>query len=128
MPHRCYWPALKNIIAQGLTTGMAHITGGGIPGNLPRVLPRSTQAVIELGSWPVPPIFCYLAKLGRIERDELLRTFNLGVGMILIVPPANLRAVETELKRRREKYYRIGEIRNADSRKAPMVFTGSLPV
>ncbi len=128
MPHRCYWPMLKNIVAQGLVTGMAHITGGGIPGNLPRVLPRSTQAVIELGSWPVLPIFSYLAKLGHIERDELLRTFNLGVGMILIVPPANLRAVETELKRRREKYYRIGEIRNADSRKAPMVFTGSLPI
>ena len=98
---------------------MAHITGGGIPGNLPRVLPRGMQAVVELGSWPVLPIFSYLAKLGQIERDELLRTFNLGVGMILIVPPANLRAVETELKRRREKYYRIGEIRNADSRKPP---------
>ena len=128
MPHRCYWPALKNIVAQGLLTGMAHITGGGIPGNLPRVLPRSTQAVVELGSWPVLPIFSYLAKLGEIERDELLRTFNLGVGMILIVPPANLRAVETELKRRREKYYRVGEIRNVDSRKAPLVFTGSLPI
>ena len=112
----------------GLVTGMAHITGGGIPGNLPRVLPRGTQAVVELGSWPVLPIFSYLAKLGQIERDELLRTFNLGVGMILIVPPANLRAVETELKRRREKYYRIGEIRNADSRKAPIAFTGSLPI
>jgi len=128
MPHRCYWPMLKNIVAHGLVTGMAHITGGGIPGNLPRVLPRSTQAVVELGSWPVLPIFSYLAKLGQIEREELLRTFNLGVGMILIVPPANLRAVETELKRRREKYYRIGEIRNADSRKAPIVFTGSLPI
>jgi len=119
---------LKNVVAQGLVTGMAHITGGGIAGNLPRVLPRSTQAVVELGSWPVLPIFSYLAKLGQIEREELLRTFNLGVGMILIVPPANLRAVETELKRRREKYYRIGEIRNADSRKAPIVFTGSLPI
>jgi len=128
MPHRCYWPMLKNIVAQGLVTGIAHITGGGIPGNLPRVLPRSTQAVVELGSWPVLPIFSYLAKLGHIERDELLRTFNLGVGMILIVPPANLRAVESELKRRREKYYRIGEIRNADSRKAPIAFTGSLAI
>ena len=64
---------------------MAHITGGGIPGNLPRVLPRGMQAVIELGSWPVPPIFTYLAALGKLERDELLRTFNIGVGMILVV-------------------------------------------
>ena len=67
---------------------MAHITGGGIPGNLPRVLPRGMQAVIELGSWPVLPIFSYLAGLGKLEREELLRTFNLGVGMILVVPPA----------------------------------------
>ena len=65
MPHRCYWPALKNIVAQGLLTGMAHITGGGIAGNVPRVLPRSTQAVVELGSWPVLPIFSYLANWAR---------------------------------------------------------------
>ena len=105
---------------------MAHITGGGIPGNLPRVLPRGTQAVIELGSWPVLPIFSYLAGLGHIERDELLSTFNLGVGMILVVPPDHVRAVETELKRRREKFYRIGEVRSADPRKPNIVFTGNL--
>jgi phosphoribosylformylglycinamidine cyclo-ligase len=126
MPHRCYWPMLKKIMAGGLASGMAHITGGGIPGNLPRVMPRGTQAVIELSSWPVPPIFSYLTGLGHLERDELLSTFNMGIGMILAVSPKNVRAVETELKRRREKFYRIGEIRNADSRKAPVVFTGSL--
>ncbi len=128
MPHRCYWPMLKKTVAEGWASAIAHITGGGIPGNLPRVLPRGTQAVIELGSWPVPPIFTYLAGLGHIERDELLRTFNMGVGMILVVPPQNLRAVESELKRRREKFYRIGEMRNADSRKSPVVFTGALPL
>ena len=69
---------------------MAHITGGGITGNLPRVLPRNVQAVIELGSWPVLPIFRYLARIGKIEPEELLRTFNMGVGMILIVPPKNV--------------------------------------
>jgi phosphoribosylformylglycinamidine cyclo-ligase len=128
MPHRCYWPMLKKTVAEGWASGIAHITGGGIPGNLPRVLPRGTQAVIELGTWPVPPIFTYLAGLGHIERDELLRTFNMGVGMILLVPPQNLRSVESELKRRREKFYRIGEMRNADSRKFPVVFTGALPL
>lgn len=128
MPHRCYWPMLKNVIAQGWVSGLAHITGGGIPGNLPRVLPRGIQAVVELGSWPVLPIFSYLARVGTIERDELLRTFNLGAGMILVVPPANLKAVEGELKRRREKFYRIGEVRSADSRKPQVVFTGSLPL
>jgi phosphoribosylformylglycinamidine cyclo-ligase len=126
-PHRCYWPMLKTTVAKGWLTAMAHITGGGIPGNLPRVLPRGVQAEIELGSWPVPPIFTYLAGLGKLERDDLLRTFNMGVGMILVVPVENHRALETELKRRREKYFRIGQIRRSDPRKPQVVFTGNFP-
>jgi phosphoribosylformylglycinamidine cyclo-ligase len=127
-PHRCYWPMLKSTVARGWLSAMAHITGGGIPGNLPRVLPRGVQAEIELGSWPVPPIFSYLAALGSLDRDVMLRTFNLGVGMILVVPPGNHRAVESELKRRREKFHRIGHLRRADPRKPQVVFTGSLPL
>jgi phosphoribosylformylglycinamidine cyclo-ligase len=127
-PHRCYWPMLKTIVARGWLSGMAHITGGGIPGNLPRALPRSIHAVVELGSWPVPRIFSYLARLGHIERNELLRTFNFGVGMILVVPPRNLRKVEAELKRRREKFYRIGHVDRAAPGKPRITFTGNLPV
>jgi phosphoribosylformylglycinamidine cyclo-ligase len=127
-PHRCYWPMLKTTVARGWLSAMAHITGGGIPGNLPRVLPRGAQAEIELGSWPVPPIFSYLATLGKLERDDLLRVFNMGVGMILVVPLEHHRALESELKRRREKYYRIGQIRRADPRKPQVVFTGNLPL
>src|SRR6202790_2180905 len=127
-PHRCYWPMLKTTVARGWLSAMAHITGGGIPGNLPRVLPRGVQAEIELGSWPVPPIFSYLATLGKLERDELLSTFNLGVGMILVVPLENHRALETELKRRREKFYCIRRIRRCDPRKPQVVFTGKLPI
>src|SRR5580700_5141725 len=85
-PHRSYWPLVKNTLARGWVTSMAHITGGGITGNLPRALPTNVQAVIELGSWPVLPIFQYLAKLGKIDREELLQAFNLGLGMILVVP------------------------------------------
>jgi phosphoribosylformylglycinamidine cyclo-ligase len=109
-PHRCYWPMLRTIVNRGWISALAHITGGGITGNLPRVLPRNAQAVVELGSWPVLPIFRYLAGLGKIADDEMLRTFNLGVGMIMVVPPKNLKKVETELKRRREKFFRIGRI------------------
>src|ERR1700689_3366771 len=127
-PHRCYWPMLKTTVARGWLSAMAHITGGGIPGNLPRVLPRGAQAEIELGSWPVPPIFSYLAMLGKLERDDLLRTFNMGVGMILVVPLENHRAVEAELKRRREKYFRVGQVRRCDPRKPQVVFTGTLPI
>ena len=125
-PHRCYWPMLKTTVTRGWLSAMAHITGGGIVGNLPRVLPRGAQAEIELGSWPVPPIFSYLAMLGKLERDELLTTFNMGVGMILVVPVENHRAVETELKRRREKFYRIGQIRRSDPRKPQVAFTGRM--
>src|ERR1700739_388081 len=99
-PHLCYAPALKDILARGWVSALAHITGGGIPGNLPRVLPSGVKAEIDLGSWPVPSIFKYLAKLGNIETDELLQSFNLGVGMILIVPPQHVAAVEADLKRR----------------------------
>jgi phosphoribosylformylglycinamidine cyclo-ligase len=128
IPHRCYWPMMKRIVAQDWLSGMAHITGGGIPGNLPRALPRGVQAVVELGSWPVLPIFKYLAGLGSLNREELLQTFNLGLGMILIVPEKRLRNVEAELKRRRETFHRIGSIRSGDTRKPQVVYTGQLQV
>jgi len=124
--HRPYWPLLKNILARGFVTSMAHITGGGITGNLPRALPANVQAVIDLGSWPVLPIFRYLARLGKIERDELLQTFNMGVGMILVVPAKNVARVEAELKRRREKFYLIGRIERALRGKPRVNYTGQL--
>ena len=127
-PHRAYWPLLKNILARGWVSSMAHITGGGITGNLPRALPRNVQAVVELGSWPVLPIFRYLAQLGRMERDELLQTFNLGVGMILVVPAKTLSRVEAELKRRREKFYLIGRIERAARGKPRVIYSGKLPL
>jgi len=125
-PHRAYWPLLKNILARGLVTTMAHITGGGITGNLPRALPKNVQAVVELGSWPVLPIFRYLARIGKIERDELLKTFNLGVGMILVVPAKHVARVEAELKRRREKFYLIGRIERAAQGKPVVMYSGRL--
>jgi len=127
-PHRPYWPLLKNIMAKGWVTSMAHITGGGITGNLPRALPAKVQAVIDLDSWPVLPVFRYLARLGKIERDELLQTFNMGVGMILVVPAANVSRVESELKRRREKFYLIGRIERALRGKPRVNYTGQLGI
>jgi phosphoribosylformylglycinamidine cyclo-ligase len=125
-PHTCYWPLLKSCVSRGWVSALAHITGGGIPGNLPRALPRGTRGEIDLGSWPVPPVFKYLAEIGKLERDELLRTFNLGVGMILVVPAKHLRKVEGELKRRREKFYRIGHVVQCDPTKPRIAFTGAL--
>ncbi len=122
-PHRCYWPLLKNIVRKGWVSGMAHITGGGITENLPRVLARNTQALVELGSWPVPKIFSYLARLGNIEPAEVLRTFNMGAGMILVVPVKHIANVERELKRQREKFYRIGHIQPGSPR---VIYNGRL--
>src|SRR6202041_273694 len=117
-PHLCYAPALKNILAKEWVSALAHITGGGIPGNLPRVLPSGVQAQIDLGSWPVPPIFKYLAKLGKIDTDELLQSFNMGVGMILVVPQGRVQSVESDLKRRRGKYFRFVGIERGGTGKA----------
>ncbi|MGA3293227.1 MAG: phosphoribosylformylglycinamidine cyclo-ligase [Candidatus Acidiferrales bacterium] len=127
-PHRAYWPLLKNILAREWVSSMAHITGGGITGNLPRALPRNVKAVIELGSWPVLPIFRYLAHVGQIERDELLKTFNLGVGMILVVPAKHISQVESELRRRREKFFLIGRLERGARGKPRVVYTGELPL
>jgi len=122
-PHRSYLPAGRELIRRGWVSALAHITGGGITGNLPRVLPRNVQARVELGSWPVLPIFRWLARLGEIDQAEMLHTFNLGVGMILVVPPKNLRLVEASLKRRREKFFAIGRI---EPGKPGVVYSGRL--
>src|SRR5258708_12894444 len=89
-PHLCYARVLKNIVARGWVSALAHITGGGIPGNLPRVLPSGVKAEIDLASWPVPAIFKYLAKLGKIDTGELLQSFHMGVGMTLTLPPKQI--------------------------------------
>jgi phosphoribosylformylglycinamidine cyclo-ligase len=125
-PHLCYAPALRTILANGWVSALAHITGGGIPGNLPRVLPAGVKAQIDLAAWPVLPIFKYLAKVGKMDSDSLLESFNLGVGMILAVPSAHVKKVEADLKRRREKFFQIGRIERGDTAKARVVYSGAL--
>jgi len=108
--HKSYWPALKKLVAAECVSAMAHITGGGITENLPRVLPRGTAAVIDLGSWPVLPIFEHLEKLGNVGRDEMLRTFNMGLGMLLVIPAQKFKRAESVLDRAGEKPYTVGRI------------------
>jgi phosphoribosylformylglycinamidine cyclo-ligase len=109
-PHKSYWACLRKLIDSGSVSGMAHITGGGITENLPRILPRGTGAVIELGSWPVLPIFEHMQKLGNVSEDEMLRTFNMGLGMLLVVPSAKFKKVQSLLERAGEKAYTVGRI------------------
>ena len=108
--HKSYWPALRKLVDGQCVVAMAHITGGGITENLPRVLPRGTAAVIELGSWPILPIFEHLQQLGSVSPEEMLRTFNMGMGMLLIVPAAKFKKAQSVLERVGEKAYTIGRI------------------
>jgi len=108
--HRCYYPLMNPLLANGWLSAAAHITGGGLTENIPRVLPRNCAVEIRLGSWPLPPLFRLLERLGKLPPDEMLRTFNLGVGMVLIVPRRRLKMVEQHLKRRRERAFVIGEV------------------
>ena len=113
-PHRSYWPILRKLIDGECVSAMAHITGGGITENLPRVLPRGTAAVIELGTWPVLPIFEHMQRLGNVSQDEMLRTFNMGLGMLLVVPNKKFKKTQTLLERASEKAYTVGRIVKGD--------------
>ena len=86
-PHRLYLSELQTLHRQIEVKGMAHITGGGFAGNISRILPDGTQAVIETDTWQVPPLFELIARLGSVEREEMYRTFNMGVGMVLVLAP-----------------------------------------
>jgi phosphoribosylformylglycinamidine cyclo-ligase len=108
--HKSYWPSLKKMLDAQCVSALAHVTGGGITENLPRVLPRGTAALIELGSWPLQPIFEHLQALGNVPQDEMLRTFNMGLGMLLVVPSAKFKKAQTVLERVGEKAYTVGRI------------------
>jgi len=112
--HRSYWPVIRKLIAGECAAALAHITGGGITENLPRVLPKGTAAVIELGTWPVLPVFEHLQKLGNVPQDEMLRTFNMGLGMLVVVPAKKFKKAETLLERAGEKFFSVGRIVKGD--------------
>jgi phosphoribosylformylglycinamidine cyclo-ligase len=82
-PHRCYLPYVRPLLDRGCVKGLAHITGGGITENLPRILPEGCAAEIDRGAWTVPPIFQFIQDRGGVGRDEMYRTFNMGVGLII---------------------------------------------
>lgn len=107
--HRSYLSIIQKLAAGDLVTGMAHITGGGITENLPRILPKNIAAQIDLGSWPVLPVFEHLRELGSVQQDEMLRTFNMGVGLIAAIPADKFRRAKGVLERAEEKFYVIGK-------------------
>jgi phosphoribosylformylglycinamidine cyclo-ligase len=108
--HKSYWPTVRKLVDGELVNAMAHITGGGLTDNLPRVLPRGCAAIIELGTWPVLPVFSHLQKIGNVDQDEMLRTFNMGIGMVLVVPAKKFKRVQSTVEKLGEKAYLIGRI------------------
>ena len=113
-PHRSYRAALWPLLDRRLLAGLVHVTGGGIPGNLVRVLPAGVRARVERGSWTWPPLFRALAELGDVPREEMEGVMNLGVGMILVVHPQDAAAVREDLEGRGEAPWRLGTIESGE--------------
>ncbi len=97
--HRCYLGPVWPLVEKGRVNAIAHITGGGITDNLPRVIPDGLRAVVKVGAWEIPPVFRILAERGEVPEREMWRTFNLGVGMVLVVAPKQLAKVLKQLKK-----------------------------
>jgi len=110
-PTKIYVKSLLPLVKAGKINGLAHITGGGITDNLPRTLPDTMMAWIDLSSWEMPPVFRWLATQGDIDTLDMLQTFNCGIGMVAIVSPDKAKDVQKELLKAGEKVIEIGKIR-----------------
>jgi len=109
-PHRNYLPVLIGLLERGIVKGLVHITGGGFLENIPRLLPDGCAVEIVEGRWPIPPVFRLLQRLGNVEPQEMYRTFNMGIGMMMIVAAADVPVVLDALRRMEEPVYAIGRV------------------
>lgn len=125
-PTRIYVKPMLKLIESLNVLGIAHITGGGFTENIPRVLPKGLKARIELGSWPRPRIFRLIQDSGSIEDSEMLRTFNCGIGMVVIVRPNDAGRAKTLLSSLGEKPHVIGEIERSEKKTPHVECTGTL--
>jgi phosphoribosylformylglycinamidine cyclo-ligase len=115
-PHRSYLSTMRPLLRNRAIKGMAHITGGGITDNLPRILPRGLEAIVRVGSWSVPPLFTWLRTAGAVPEDDMRRTFNMGIGLIVAVAESDAERVLVDLQTRGERDARvIGEVVGAAS-------------
>ncbi len=121
-PTRIYVKPLLRVLQGSVIHALAHITGGGLTENLPRVLPPHTRAVVDTRSWPWPPVFGWLAEQGRIAREEMLRTFNCGIGMVAIVPPSELADVEALLGEAGIACWVIGDVARCEAERPEVRF------
>lgn len=120
-PHRSYLAPIRKLIQADCSHGFAHITSGGITDSLPRALPRSLAAHVDLSSWEVPPLFQHLRELTELDQHDMLRTFNMGVGLVAFVPPALLPKARAVLHRINERSWLLGRVVRAPQRKVQYV-------
>jgi phosphoribosylformylglycinamidine cyclo-ligase len=106
--HRSYWGAIAPVLSR--VHALAHITGGGIPGNLGRSLPRRCRAVVRRDTWPVPPLFDFLRRAGKVSEDEMYHVFNMGLGMIAAVPPRHVAPVRAAARKAGVETWLVGEV------------------
>ena len=112
--HRSYLPILDGLLDSGLIKGLAHITGGGLLENIPRILPAGTSVAIARGTWPVLPIFTLMQEIGHVPDAEMFRTFNMGIGMVIITAAPDAEAIQSHLAKRGEPCYEIGRVIEGD--------------
>jgi phosphoribosylformylglycinamidine cyclo-ligase len=115
-PHVSYLRTLEGLLDSGKIKGLAHITGGGLLENIPRILPERTNAEIQKGSWPALPVFELLQRLGSIEEHEMYRTFNMGVGMIIVCAQSDATSIKSHIEATGESCYEIGRIATGNQR------------
>jgi phosphoribosylformylglycinamidine cyclo-ligase len=109
-PHPSYLHALDELLDTGAIKGLAHITGGGLVDNIPRILPEGANVEIVRGAWPVLPVFNVMQRLGNVSETEMHRTFNMGVGMVIICAESNAAQIRSHVEARGEKIYEIGRV------------------
>lgn len=114
LPHFSYLHTLDGLLDRGVIKGLAHITGGGLTDNIPRILPEGTAVKIEQGSWSIPPLFELLRRLGNVSDSEMYRTFNMGIGMVIVCARSDAAAIASHLRDRGEAFYEIGEVVSGD--------------
>jgi len=109
-PHLSYLKPLNELLDSGMIKGLAHITGGGLTDNIPRILPEGTAVEINKGSWPVLPVFKLMQEIGSVSEAEMYRTFNMGVGMVVVTSASDQAAVESHLRQQDTKVYQVGRV------------------
>jgi len=109
-PHLSYLRPLEGLLDRGVIKGLAHITGGGLTDNIPRILPEGTAVKIEKGTWKVLPIFELLQRLGNVSEPEMYRTFNMGVGMVIVTSASDAEVIKAHFREREEECYEIGKV------------------